>query len=55
MFTGIAKPVRVSQALADPLAVDLGHDVHNRAGVAQRVRDDVPAEAAVDEELRRGG
>jgi len=39
--------------LADPLAVYVRHHVHNDTCLAKGIRNHVPAEAAIDEELRR--
>lgn len=54
-LAGIAQPLLVGEALTDALAVHAGHDVDDGAGGAEGVRHDAPAEAAVDEELRRRG
>ena len=51
--SGVPDPFFVAEPLADPLAVDVGHGVDDSAGSAKGLRDDVPPEAAVDEELRR--
>lgn len=50
---GVAQPFFILKSLADPLAVDVGHRVDGRAGLAQRVTDEVSSQAAVDEELRQ--
>jgi hypothetical protein len=50
-----ARPLNELAERMDAIFVDVGHHMNDRAGRTKRVRDDVPAEAPVDEVLRRRG
>ena len=53
LLSYMTEPFFVGEALADALAIDIGHGVDGRAGGAQRIRYHVAAEASIDEELTR--
>ncbi len=46
----VVEPFLVVEALPDALSVDVGHRVNGRAGRAKRLRHDISAEAAIDED-----